>query len=120
MNEQRRNKTHNLSLKNSSRNTSWIVDPFTKVRAAGAFYTELEVKCIKHLSNNYKYINVLNVPENSFKTLLFWFQLWFRKSSIKPPRPSQISSSLSREKVNKPGLSFKPPPPHSPPLIILY
>ena len=92
MNEQRRNKTHNLSLKNSSRNTSWIVDPFTKVRAAGAFYTELEVKCIKHLSNNYKYINFLNLPENSFKTLLFWFQLWFL---------SRTGKALHREETNK-------------------
>ena len=92
MNEQRRNKTHNLSLKNSSRNTSWIVDPFTKVTAAGAFYTELEVKCIKHLSNNYKYIIFLNVPENSFKTWLFWFQLWF---------PSRTGKALHREETNK-------------------
>ena len=92
MNEQRRNKTHNLSLKNSSRNTSWIVDPFTKVTAAAAFYTELEVKGIKHLSNNYKYIHFLNVPENSFKTWLFWFQLWF---------PSRTGKALHREETNK-------------------
>ena len=92
MNEQRQNKTHNLSLKKNSHNTSWIVDPFTKLKPARAFSTELEVKCIKHLSNNYKYINFLNVPENSFKTLLFWFQLWFL---------SRTEKALHREETNK-------------------
>ena len=68
------------------------MDHFTNVRAADAFYTELEVKCIKHLSNSNKYIHFLNVPENSFKTLLFWFQLRFL---------SRTGKALHREETNK-------------------
>ena len=80
MNEQGRNKTHNLSLKT------------IHVTLAGRRIFQFEVKCIKHLWNNYKYINFLNVPENSLKTLLFWFQLWFL---------SRTEKALHREETNK-------------------
>ena len=75
--------SHNLSLNNSP-NTSWIVDSFTKVRAARVFYNSNS-----KIYNNYKYINFLNATENSFKTLLFWFQLWFLPRTGKAPHSEE-------------------------------
>ena len=37
-------------------------------------------------------MNFLNVPENSFKTLLFWSQLWFL---------SRTGKTLHREETNQ-------------------